>query len=187
MIQYPTPADLHYGDVADTTLPQGGSQWGSGRPDTSQSAVNADADDRQRAQQLRASASQSLPPNFTPATAYTSRDSYPAQTQSHSAQYGYPSQPYTSGVNYVEPPYDFGEYPVSLSRPPLCDPDRVFTDPIIRAMRSTPTSVDPIPLMQLIPSILLLIPCLSIHPSMLGTSPRTATSAPRSRVNTSTT
>jgi hypothetical protein len=132
MLQYPTPADLHYGDVGDTTLPQGGSQWGPGRTDSSQPAVNADADDRQRAQQqLRASANQSLPTNFTPATAYTSRDSYPAQAQSHcssSGQYGYPSQPYSSSVNYVQPPYDFGEYPVSLA-PFVCDPDRVFTDP----------------------------------------------------------
>jgi hypothetical protein len=88
-------------------MPQGGSQW-EPRPDSSQSAVNADSDDRQRAQQQRA------PTNYTPATAYTSRDPYPAQAQSHCAgPYGYPSQPYSSVVNYVQPPYDFAEYPMN--------------------------------------------------------------------------
>ena len=94
MAQYPTHSDLHYSDVADNV-----SYWGSGRPDTSQSAVNTDSDDRQRPQQQRAQT------NYTPATAYT------AQAQSHC--YPYPSQPYTSAVNYVQPPYDFAAYPVS--------------------------------------------------------------------------
>ena len=114
MLQYPTPSDLRYGDVANTTMPQGGTQWGPGRPDSSQSAVNCDTDDRQRAQHSRTT--QSLPSDYTPATTYTatSRDSYPAQAQSHcSGQYPYPSQPYASTVNYVLPPYDFAEYPVS--------------------------------------------------------------------------
>jgi hypothetical protein len=108
MAQYPTPSDLHYGDVADTITPQGPSQWGPAHPDSSQLAVNADSDDRQRAQQQRA------PTNYTPATAYTSRDPYPAQAQSQcTGPYGYPSQQYASAVNYVQPPYDFGAYPVS--------------------------------------------------------------------------
>ena len=96
MLQYPTPDDLHYPHVPDTD-----SQWGPPRPDT-------DEDDRQRAQQQRA------PTNYTSATAYTSRDPYPAQAQSHcSGTYAYPSQQYTSPVNYVQPPYDFAAYPVS--------------------------------------------------------------------------
>jgi hypothetical protein len=117
MHQYPTPSawpsDMCYGDV-NITVPQGGTQWGPGHPDSSHSSVNCDADDRQRAQHLRAS--QSLPSNSTPATTYTatSRDSYPAQAQSHcSAQYPYPLQPHPSTVNYVLPPCDFAEYPVS--------------------------------------------------------------------------
>ncbi|KAH8990847.1 hypothetical protein EDB92DRAFT_729603 [Lactarius akahatsu] len=114
MLQYPTPSDLHYGDVGDTSMPQGGTQWGPGRPDSSHPAVNADTDDRQRAQQLRAS--QHPPSNYTPATTYmiTSRDSYPAQAQSYcSGQYAYPSQSYPATVNYVSPPYDFAEYPIN--------------------------------------------------------------------------
>ncbi|KAN0141550.1 hypothetical protein V8E53_000012 [Lactarius tabidus] len=99
------PSDPHNGDVSDTTVPQGGSQWGSGRPDPSQPAVNADSDDRQRELQQRA------PTNYIPATAYTSRGPYPAKAQSHcSGPYPYPSQPYNSTVNYVQPPYDFAEY-----------------------------------------------------------------------------
>ena len=118
--QYPTHSDLPYGDVTDTTMPQGGTQWGSGRPDASQTALNSDSDDRQRVQQIRAS---QYPSNYSPATTYsvTSRDSFPAQAQSHcSGQYPYPSQPYQSvAVNYSLPPYDFAEYPVSASYP--CD------------------------------------------------------------------
>ncbi|KAH9023339.1 hypothetical protein EDB85DRAFT_327538 [Lactarius pseudohatsudake] len=114
MLQYPTPSDLHYGDVGDASMSQGGTQWRPGRPDSSQPAVNADADDRQRAQQLRAS--QHPPSNYTPATTYmiTSRDSYPAQAQSYCpGQYTYPSQSYPATVNYVLPPYDFAEYPIN--------------------------------------------------------------------------
>lgn len=181
MLQYPTPADLHYGDVADSSIPQGSSQWGPGRSDSSHPAVNPDADDRQRAQQQRAS--QSLPTNYSPATAYTSRDSYPAQAQSHYS--GPYSQPYpSSSVNYVQPPYDFGEYPVS--RALMCDQTE-YSPTIIRSMQSTPTPVDIILPMQLIHSILLpLILCLSTPMSMRGTSPRTALYAPHSRVNIST-
>ena len=189
MHQYPTPSDLRYGDVANTTMPQGGTQWGPGRPDSSHSAVNNDADDRQRAQHLRAS--QSLQSNYTPATAYTatSRDSYPTQAQSHcSTQYPY-SQPYPSTVNYVLPPYDFAEYPVS--RYVLCVTRPSIHCAITRSMQATSTTVDSIPPMdqqQLITSILPLILFLTIPPRMTpqGTSPRTAPYAPHSTVNIST-
>jgi len=121
MLQYPTPSDLRYGDVGDTSMPQGSTKWGPGRPDGSQPAVNGDADDRQRAaQQLRAS--QQLLSNYTPATTdmVTLRDSYPDPAQSHcSGQYPYPSQSYPSSVNYVSPPYDFAKYPVSRYFVPL--------------------------------------------------------------------
>ena len=100
MVQFPTHSDLHYPDVADT---QNGSYWGSGsasgRPDSSQSALNPGSDDCQRAQQQRALT------NYTPATAYTAR------VQSYC--YPYPSQSYTPAVNYVQPPYDIATYPVS--------------------------------------------------------------------------
>ncbi|KAI9450536.1 hypothetical protein BJY52DRAFT_1191761 [Lactarius psammicola] len=78
-------------------MPQGGTQWAHGRLDSPQPAVNLAAD-------------------YTPATTYmiTSRDSYPAQAQSHcSGHYPYPSQPYPSSLNYVLPPYDFAKYPIN--------------------------------------------------------------------------
>jgi hypothetical protein len=72
MLQHFMPSDLHYSDVADTTVLQGSFQWGSGHPDPSQPAVNTDLDDCQRTQQ------QCTPINYTPATAYTLHDPYPA-------------------------------------------------------------------------------------------------------------
>jgi hypothetical protein len=191
MHQYPTPSDLRYGDSANTTMLQGGTQWGPGRPDSSHSAVNYDAGDRQGAQHLRAS--QSLPSNYTPATTYTatSRDSYPVQAQSHcSPQYPYPSQPYPSAVNYILPPYDFAEYPVSRYFV-LCVTRPSIHRAITRCMQATSTTVDSIPPMdqqQLITSILPLILSLSTPTRMTrqGTSPRTAPYAPHSRVNIST-
>lgn len=122
MVQYPTRSDLYYPDVPDTTMPQGGSQWGSARPDSSQPAVNADSDDRHRAQHWQ---QQCAPTNHTTTTTCTLRDPYPAQAQGHC--YAYPLQPYTSMGNYMQCPYDFAEYPVS--RVALDDQDRVFTDP----------------------------------------------------------
>jgi hypothetical protein len=47
MLQHFMPSDLHYSDVADTTVLQGSFQWGSGHPDPSQPAVNTDLDDCQ--------------------------------------------------------------------------------------------------------------------------------------------
>lgn len=148
MLQYPTPADQRYTGVDNATMPQGGTQWGPGRPDSSQSAVNCDADDRQRAQHSRAS--QSLPPNYAPVTTYTatSRDSYLAQAQSHCpGQYAYPSHPIPSAVNYVQPPYDFGEYPVSSYFVPRVTRPSIHRS-IIRSKLPTPIMVDNIPPMH---------------------------------------
>jgi hypothetical protein len=169
MLRY-LPSDLHYGDVDDTTLPQGGSPWGPGCPDSSQPAVNTSANHSQRAQQLvRACASQLLPTN------HTSHDLYPAQAQrqcSSSEQYAYSSsRPYSSRVNYSDPLHYFAENPVSIV--PLFQQTE-YSLTIIRSIRLTPTRVDTIPPMQLIPNILPLIPCLSIPPSMWGISPGTS-------------
>lgn len=140
MLQYPTPSDQRYAAPCNPAVPvpQGSTYWAPGRPDAHHPAVNRDSDDRHGAPRLRSS-SQLTSSNYPPATpnAVPSCDSYAAQSQGDcSGQRGYPSQQYSSGVNYASPPYDFAAYPVSYSSmffwptihraPPQIIPDSVY-------------------------------------------------------------
>jgi hypothetical protein len=121
MLRCPTPSDQRYGDACNAAMPQGGTHWVPGRPDTYQSAVTRDLDHgapRLRSNQMSFNDNNnnnnypSVSPNNT---IPPSAESYPAQPPADftAPQRAYPPHQYASSVNYAAPPYDFAAYPVS--------------------------------------------------------------------------